>query len=67
MAVASNAVVPSLDDELDACNKGVAKHLGQIADSVSEWEGVLSEELGLTDADVSEIKTEYHLKLKLQT
>ena len=51
---------------LDAGNDGVPKHLGQIADSMHEWEGAVAEELGLTMADVEEIKTE-HRKLKLQS
>ena len=63
----SSAVVPSLDDELDSCHEDVPKHLGQIADTVSEWEGQLSEELGLKPPDVSAIKVEYPSKLKLQT
>ena len=44
---------------------GVSKHLGQIADSMSEWEGRIADELGLKNADVAAIKNDYP-KLKLQ-
>ena len=56
-----------LDKEIDACNNGVPKHLGQIADSMTEWEGRISEELQLTPADVADILTRHPKKLKLQT
>ena len=55
------------NQELDAENGGVPLHIGQIADAMHEWEGQLAEELGLTDADVAEIKTECPKKLKLQS
>ena len=45
---------------------GVPKHLGQIADSMSEWEGRIADELGLKNADVAAIKSEYPNKLRLQ-
>ena len=64
---ADDPVVPGLDDVLDACNNGVPKHLGKIADTVSCWEGPLSEELGLTVVDVNAIKTKHPTELKLQT
>ena len=51
---------------LDCENKGVPKHLGQIADSMSEWEGSIAEELGLTSANVACIKTKYPNALNLQ-
>ena len=46
---------------------GVSKHLGQIAESLDEWEGSVAEQLGLTPADVAEIKTAHPFNLKLQT
>ena len=52
---------------LDAENGGVSLHTGMIADAMYEWEGPLAERLGLTDADVAEIKTEHPKKLKLQS
>ena len=55
-----------LDKEIDFCNNGVPRHLGQIADSMDEWEGGIAEELGLTKADVANIKTKYPSNLKLQ-
>ena len=57
----------SLDQVLDSDNEGVSKHLGQIADSMYEWEGHVAEQLGLAPADVAAIKTEHPGKLKLQT
>ena len=51
---------------VDACNHGVPKHLGEIADSMTEWEGKISEVLQLTPADVAEIQNRYPNKLRLQ-
>jgi GTPase SAR1 family protein len=59
--------VPYLDKEIDFCYKGVPKHLGRIADSMAEWEGRIADELGLTEADVSTIKTKHPSNLKLQS
>ena len=56
-----------LHEEIDACNDGVSKHLGQIADSMTEWEGKISEQLLLTSADVAKIRTRHPNKLELQT
>ena len=52
---------------LDFENDGVSKHLGQIAESMYEWEGSVAEQLGLTPADIAAIKAEHPGKLKLQT
>ena len=57
----------SLDQELDFDNKGVSKHLGQIADSMYEWEGPVAEQLDLTPTDVAAIKMQYPGELRLQT
>ena len=43
------------------------KHLGKIADSMDEWEGRVAEELMLTKVEIASIKTEYPLKLDMQT
>lgn len=56
-----------LDQVLDFENGGVPKHLGQIADSMYEWEGKIADELRLTHADVAAIKTKHPSELKLQT
>ena len=56
-----------LDQVLDFENDGVSKHLGQIAESMYEWEGSVAEQLGLTAADNAAIKAEHPGKLKLQT
>ena len=52
---------------IDGGYSGVSKHLGQVAESMDEWEGSVAEQLGLTPADVAEIKTAHPLNLKLQT
>ena len=44
----------------------ISKHLGQIADSMYEWEGAIADELGLTPADVTAIKTKHPRELNLQ-
>ena len=56
-----------LDRVLDSGNDGVSKHLGQIANSMHEWEGPVAEQLDLTPPDIAAIKTEHPNKLKLQT
>ena len=56
-----------LDQVLDFENGGVSKHLDQISDSMYEWEGPVAEQLGLTRADIAEIKMKYPKELKLQT
>ena len=55
-----------LDQVIDSDHGGVLKHLGQIADSMDEWEGAVAESLGLRPADVAEIKHKDPKKLKLQ-
>ena len=47
-----------LDKALDFEHKGVPRHLGQIADSMSEWEGPIAKQLELTPADVAAIKAD---------
>ena len=56
-----------LDKEIDADNNGVLKHLGQIADSMTEWEGRIADELNLTPADVASIHTQHPNSLKQQS
>ena len=56
-----------LNQVLDFENDEVSKHLGQIADSMHEWEGPIAEHLGLTRADVAAINKKYPGELKLQT
>ena len=56
-----------LDQVVDYSSGGVPKHLGKIADSMSEWEGSIAEQLGLTPAEVAAIKTKHPLELSLQT
>ena len=55
------------DQVLDFENGGVSKHLGQIADSMYEWEGSVAEQLGLTPAEIAAIKMKYPGELRLQT
>ena len=43
------------------------RHLGQIADSMVEWEGLISDKLKLTRSDVADIKAKHPQKLKLQS
>ena len=65
--IAAIAVQPQgMDDVLDSRNDDVPKHLGQIADSMFEWEGPVANELGLTQADVANIKTKYPNQMNLQ-
>ena len=43
------------------------KYLGDIADSVNEWEGQIADKLKLKASDVEDIKKKYPQKFKLQT
>ena len=52
---------------IDFGNCGVSKHLGQIADTMYEWEGPVAEQLGLTQADVAAVRMKHPGELKLQT
>ena len=52
---------------LDCENNGVSKHLGQIADSMFEWEGKIADELGLTFAEVANFRKKYPYSPNLQT
>ena len=54
-----------LEQVLDFEYDGVSQHLGQIADSMYEWEGAIAEQLGLLPADVASIKLE-NSKFSLQ-
>jgi hypothetical protein len=55
-----------LDEILDYDSGGISKHLGQIADSMDEWEGPVAEQLGLSPADITAIKKDNLLDFKLQ-
>ena len=65
--ILSAALQKNLDQVIDGGCSGVSKHLGQVAESMDEWEGSVAEQLGLTPADVAGIKTAHPLNLKLQT
>ena len=56
-----------LDQVLDFANDQVPLHLGQIADSMYEWEGPVAENLGLTQVDVAAIKMKHPGELRQQT
>ena len=55
-----------INSVLDADNVVDSKHLGQIADSMKEWEGRIADELGLTPPDVENIKHKHPFNLNLQ-
>ena len=55
-----------LDQVIDSDHSGVPRHLGQIADSMYEWEGPVADGLGLYQADVAVIKEAHPGKLQLQ-
>ena len=48
-------------------NNEAFRHLGQVADKMSEWEGSIAGQLDLTPADVAAINMRYPKRLKLQT
>lgn len=56
-----------LDLVLDSDNsRGVSRHLGEIANQMSEWEGPIAECLGLNPPEIASIKTKYPANLQLQ-
>ena len=56
-----------LDLVVDSNNPfGVPKHLGEIADQMSEWEGRIAECLGLNLPEIARVKAKYPEKLQLQ-
>ena len=55
-----------LNQAIDSDHSGVPRHLGQIADTMYEWEGPVADSLGLHQTDVAEIKEAHPGKLKLQ-
>ena len=42
------------------------KHLGEVADSMTEWEGPIADNLKLRASNVEEIKAKYPQNLMLQ-
>ena len=56
-----------LDEVIDLRSGGASKHLGQIADTMHEWEGPVAEQLYLTQADIAAIRMKHPGELKLQT
>ena len=59
-------VATMLDKEIDSESDGVPKHLGQVADSMSEWEGPIAEALELSGPVVADIKCQWPKNLKMQ-
>ena len=55
-----------LDQVVDCDSGGVSKHVGQIADSMYEWEGPVADQLGLSQVDITAIKTAHPMKFNLQ-
>ena len=55
-----------LEHVLDSLNDGVPKHLGLIADEITQWEGRIAEELGLKYSEVDVIKAAHPYRLDLQ-
>ena len=61
-----------LDEEIDFEHRNaqgnlVPKHLGKIADSMTDWEGPIADHLDLSEADRSDIRERNSREPKLQT
>ena len=56
----------TLNKKVDSDSGEVYKHLGEIADSMVEWEGKIAEGLGLTDPEVEAIKYQWPSNIVLQ-
>ena len=67
-----DAVRWKLDQEIadsehrDARGQVIPQHLGRIAESMIDWEGVIADHLGLSEADRSNIREKNHNKPSLQ-
>ena len=60
-----------LDKEIDfehrdARGHVIPKHLGRIAESMTDWEGDIADHLGLSEPDRSDIRERYSGEPKLQ-
>ena len=55
-----------MDLVIDVEHRGVSKHLGRIADHMTEWEGRIAEELDLSDAEITAITKKHRDALHLQ-
>ena len=51
----------------DISDEVIEKHLGQIAEVIVQWEGVVADELRLTSSDVAAILIKYPRSQNLQT
>ena len=60
-------IFTELEQVIDSQHDGVPKHIGKIANEMDNWENVLLVgELGLKQADITQIKTKYPDDSKLQ-
>ena len=71
IATIPSAIRWKLDQEIDFENRNISgqmipKHLGGIADSMTEWEGTVADCLGLSLPDRHDIKENNPNKPKLQ-
>ena len=60
-----------LDREIDFEHRNerdqlIPRHLGKMAESMTDWEGVIADHLDLSEPDRSEIKYKYPKELELQ-
>jgi hypothetical protein len=54
------------NEVIDTTHDQVSKDLGQIANTMYEWEGSVAEQLDLTRAEIAAIKMKHPRQLKLQ-
>ena len=50
----------------DARGQVIPQHLGRIAESMIDWEGVIADHLGLSEPDRSDIREKNHNRPSLQ-
>ena len=50
----------------DARDQVIPEHLGRIAESMVDWEGVIADHLGLSEPDRSDIREKNHYRPNLQ-
>ena len=53
-------------ENVDIRGRTVPLHLGQIASDMTDWEGAIADNLGLTEADKADIMDRFHRKPSLQ-
>ena len=53
-------------EQRDERGQLIPRHLGKMAESMTDWEGAIADHLGLSEPDRSDIRDKYHRQPELQ-